>query len=793
MHADWERLVIEDEIGYGAYGTVYRVNLDGRSYARKRIVVPRDEDEYREMLSMWGSPELVREYSRESAAKLMEEISILQKFRDHPNIVSVLDSRLLEKENGFEIDILMECLKPYTEYETIHEMKEEDVLRLGIDLCSALCACEKEKVLHRDLKIANILVSEDGTFKLCDFGTAKQLEKTLTENSVKGTFTYMAPEVYHGKSYNNRADIYSLGMILYRIMNRGREPFIPADQRMIAYGEREAALNRRMNGEALPPPADASDELAEVLLKACAYYPGKRYGTAEEFQKELQQILNGEREKKGKPSSEKYGKRGAAFYKKAAAVFVLFLILTVSCGAGGSYIYREYFVNLCDQEIIGRLREDYGFISTARLNGNGTLFLEKDQDLLCTVKNREYPWMNKKDAVQKIVFGKEMKGLNNDEYETEMFVDENLFRSCRNLREIRIEGDELDLTLIGGDPFAGDTNLLKISCRDDASIHLEDETFSDSAWIRSAEYVTLGTTFYKYNGSAEEVSGIPDRVVRIQPSAFKNNSTVREITLPEGLEFIGSSAFSGCTQLSVLCIPSSVGFVERDAFLGCKSLTGLTVLPGTSSYCMKDGALYNADMTELIWCSPAVSGSFAIPETVKSVSQTAMEDCSEITSLTLPDMENITAGSFSLKCPGLTSFHISETGSVFSLIDGILCIHGQDGRTTAAACLKDVSGEITVPEDVFGINQYAFYACSGLTKITVPDSVQFIMSSAFEDCGNLETVILPGSLSALLSHAFDGCTNLKDIWYGGSEEEWERLTGNYDIGINTEKTTVHFV
>ena len=792
MQIDWESIVIEDEIGYGAYGTVYRVNMDGMSYALKRIVVPQDEDEYREMLSMWGSPELVREYSRESAAKLMEEIDILRKFRNHPNIVSVLDSRLLEKETGFEIDILMECLQPFTEYETIHEMKEEDVLRLGIDLCSALSACEKEKVLHRDLKTANILVSGDGIFKLCDFGTAKQLEKTLTENSVKGTFTYMAPEVYHGKSYNNRADIYSLGMILYRIMNRGREPFIPADQRMIAYGEKEAALNRRMNGEALPPPADASDELADVLLKACAYYPGKRYGTAEEFQKELRQILNGEREKKGKLSSEKYGKRGAAFYKKAAAVISLFLLLAVFCGAAGAYIYREYFVNLCDQEILARIQEDYGIISTARLNGNGTLFLEKDQDLICTIKNREYPWMNKKDSVQKIVFGKEMKGLYNDGYETEMFANEDLFRSCRNLREIRIEGETLNLSLIGGDPFAGDTNLLKISCSDDAGIILEDETFSDSAWIRSTEYVTLGTTFCKYNGNAEDVSGIPDRVVRIQPSAFKNNSTVRKITLPEGLKFIGSSAFTGCSLLSELCIPSSVEYVERDAFLGCKSLTGLTVHPGNSSYCMKDGALYNADMTELIWCSPAVGGPFSIPETVKSVSQTAMSDCSDITSLTLPDIENISAGSFSLKCPGLTAVHISETGSAFFMKDGILCIHGQDGRTTAAVCLKDISGEITVPEGVFGINQYAFYACSGLTKITIPESVQFVMSSAFEDCKNLETVILPGSLSALLSHAFDGCTNLKDIWYGGSEEEWERLTGSYDTGIDMEKTTVHF-
>ena len=93
----------------------------------------------------------------------------------------------------------------------------------------------------------------------------------------------MAPEVYLGKPYGPSVDLYSLGLVLYRFMNRGRLPFLPPAPRPITFQDRENALARRMKGEPLPPPRDADPALAEVILKACAYRPENRFATAAGF------------------------------------------------------------------------------------------------------------------------------------------------------------------------------------------------------------------------------------------------------------------------------------------------------------------------------------------------------------------------------------------------------------------------------------------------------------------------------------------------------------------------------
>ena len=196
----WNQMTVGEEIGSGSYGTVYRVYLNGHPYAMKQICIPGDPSVEKELLRKLGSAEAVREYCRKVAEELLNEVSILKRFQDDPHIVAVLDDRVMETETGYEIDLLMECLEPLPEYETKHRIREEDCIRLGIEICCALETCKKEGIVHRDLKPDNILVTDDGHFKVCDFGEARKMEKTFLSASVKGTFAYMAPEVYHGKS-----------------------------------------------------------------------------------------------------------------------------------------------------------------------------------------------------------------------------------------------------------------------------------------------------------------------------------------------------------------------------------------------------------------------------------------------------------------------------------------------------------------------------------------------------------------------------------------------------------------
>ncbi|MCR4655916.1 MAG: protein kinase [Lachnospiraceae bacterium] len=99
-------------------------------------------------------------------------------------------------------------------------LPEKAVLKLGVDICSALEICAMKKVIHRDIKPENIFINEFGDYKLGDFGVARKLENVAGALSQKGTYNYMAPEVEKGTSYNETVDLYSLGLVLYRFLNR---------------------------------------------------------------------------------------------------------------------------------------------------------------------------------------------------------------------------------------------------------------------------------------------------------------------------------------------------------------------------------------------------------------------------------------------------------------------------------------------------------------------------------------------------------------------------------------------
>ena len=170
-----------------------------------------------------------------------------------------------------------------------------DFLKLGMDICKALEVCSQYNVIHRDIKPDNIFRSDTGDYKLGDFGIARQLEKTMAGLSRKGTFAYMAPEVYHQQSYNETVDIYSLGILLYRLFNNNRTPFLPDYPEPVTYQDKEAADRIRLSGEDMPDPCNADESLSRVIRKACAYKPVDRYQNAAELYSDLEYLydLNG--------------------------------------------------------------------------------------------------------------------------------------------------------------------------------------------------------------------------------------------------------------------------------------------------------------------------------------------------------------------------------------------------------------------------------------------------------------------------------------------------------------------
>lgn len=287
---------LEKMIGSGSFGKVYEaVRTDyGHTYkaAIKIITVPQSQSEIDSIRSEGLDAETVTNYFDSFVDELIQEFKLMADLKGNSNIVSYEDHRVIKHEDqiGWDIIIRMELLTPLLEYQKDHLMNKQDVIRMGVDICKALELCLKYNIIHRDIKPENIFVSKMGDFKLGDFGIARTVEKTTGGLSKKGTFTYMAPEVFLGKPYLFDVDIYSLGIVLYRSLNGNRTPFLPPYPNPITHSDRENALTQRMRGDAIPAPANADQALADVVLRACAYQPGARFRSPTHMRQALEAL-----------------------------------------------------------------------------------------------------------------------------------------------------------------------------------------------------------------------------------------------------------------------------------------------------------------------------------------------------------------------------------------------------------------------------------------------------------------------------------------------------------------------
>ncbi len=280
----WETVRV---IGRGSYGAVYEIQRDVFGHmeraAMKVISVPQSKSEIEELLDLGYSQQSVTSTFKEHLQDILREYALMREMTGHSNIVSCDDVLVVEHDDGlgWDIFIRMELLTPLTKA-LDPQQPEQQAIRLGKDMCRALMLCKSHDIVHRDIKPANIFVSSSGDYKLGDFGVAKTMEKTSGGTRI-GTYEYMAPEVYHDEPYGNAADIYSLGLVLYWLLNDRRGPFLPPASALPTTAEKEQARKRRFDGEPLPPPAHGSEALQRIVLKACAYDPGDRWRSAEDM------------------------------------------------------------------------------------------------------------------------------------------------------------------------------------------------------------------------------------------------------------------------------------------------------------------------------------------------------------------------------------------------------------------------------------------------------------------------------------------------------------------------------
>ena len=284
-------------LGSGQFGQVYeieRTQAGITEHAAVKIVTrPKDESELEARYENGFDEESVAASYAEELQQYASEYRLMLEMKGQSNIISCDDFTLIENPNGIggKIYIRMELLTPLKKMQKEIFTKEETVIRLGMDICRALMLCEEKHIIHRDIKPENIMVSQFGDFKLCDFGVSRFLDHT-TNASQSGTPAYWAPEIAHMEKYGKSVDLYSLGIMMYWMLNNRKMPFIDADEVMTAQKMNEA-LRRRYSGEDLPMPAKGSHRLKQIVLKACAYRPSDRYTSANEMYADLEALQSG--------------------------------------------------------------------------------------------------------------------------------------------------------------------------------------------------------------------------------------------------------------------------------------------------------------------------------------------------------------------------------------------------------------------------------------------------------------------------------------------------------------------
>jgi len=301
---DWK---VKEYLGGGSGGQtgVYRIVRPHGSWeevgALKVITIVEAKGKFQEQSESFQHDYL--RHREQLRAKAEQEVQLMYRLRDCAQVVNYQDYTFInwQGENNFGCDMLIR-MEYLTSLETIlmrQTVHEAGILRVGRDMTEALIRCHQEGIIHRDIKPANIFMTPNGNYKLGDFGIARILDDTQFAYTSIGTRAYAAPEQTRQETYDHRVDIYSLGLTLYEMSNLGKLPY--AESGYVRHDE----VLRRLTGDPLPAPSQASPALANVILKACSFLPEDRYPDARAFQRALEMVGQKEILRKDNPPEQK--------------------------------------------------------------------------------------------------------------------------------------------------------------------------------------------------------------------------------------------------------------------------------------------------------------------------------------------------------------------------------------------------------------------------------------------------------------------------------------------------------
>ena len=779
----WETVQL---IGRGSFGAVYEIRrelVDGttESAAMKVITIPQNPEDISEMYGEGYDDESITASFRAHLKSIVAEYTLMRKLDGSANAVNCKDISYVQHPDGigWDIYIRMELLTPLVK-SLSGSTSEETVLKIGRDICSALVLCKKYDIVHRDIKPQNIFISPNGDYKLGDFGIAKTVEKTMGGTKV-GTYKYMAPEVYNNQPYGSGADIYSLGLVLYWLLNERRMPFMPLPPAKVLAGQDEEARQRRLSGEPLPPPAHGSAELKKIVLKACAYAPEARFRSAEEMyealcrcshipasaeqkpadrqqevpdpsplappppvfeptvidntsaepepavhandpkQRQQVPVQQGHVQKKEEAKKEPPEKK----QKKPAGrgiTAIITGILLLSCCVLGIYGYMHCWFGHVWQAAdctTGRVCTRCSAIAEEPL---GHLW----QDATCTTPKT----CSRCGAAEGKALGHKWEAAT---CTTKM--------TCKKCGQT--SGAALGHKWKAATYDAPQTCTV---CGATTGTALKDEltSWKEGNWTWSLKNGVL-TISGKGNMGNFELYKSP---------WYNQHDTITRVVVEEGITGIGVYAFFDCVNISSISFPHSLRFIRECAF----------------------------------WFNDKLK-TVEIPEGVIYIGESAFHQCTALESISIPASLAVLDGNPFIYCFALTQINISRDNPYFKFVDGVL--FSKDMKTLLCYLPKNGDSVYSIPNSVERIADAAFIQCENLTSVVIPEGVTSIGSNAFVYSFGLTNVWIPKSVSLIEGSAFFCCNSLTNIYYAGSKDQWNRLIGNgyADMPSNC---TVHY-
>lgn len=257
--------------------------------------------------------------------------------------------------------------------------------------------------------------------------------------------------------------------------------------------------------------------------------------------------------------------------------------------------------------------------------------------------------------------------------------------------------------------------------------------------------------------------------------------------IPDSVTEIGAGAFEECEWLRDLTLSANITDIAVDA-LSMTMLDAIYVPETNPVFSDDNGVLFSKDKTELYFCPEAKAGStYRIPDGVVTVHE-AFQFNDTIKTLQIPASVEEIEETFS-ECTAFQAFQVDENNTFYSSADGVLFDKDQ---STLLLCPGSKAGAYQIPDSVKIISGAAFYGCSELTSVTVPENVTSINEGAFDGCSALTTVTLPAGLKSIMERAFYYCDQLQDIYFQGTEAQWDAVSVSTTDNEDLSYAAIHF-